>query len=68
MLRDELIDRQILHTLESVVIEWSHQVRDVLKRDSSESLLQGHNPLPNAELTFWADRYQNLKCIYDQVH
>ncbi|CAK8694647.1 unnamed protein product [Clavelina lepadiformis] len=66
-LKDELIDRQILHTLESVVIEWSHQVRDVLKRDSSEPLLQGHNPLPNAELTFWADRYQNLKCIYDQL-
>jgi len=57
----------VLHTLESVVIEWSHQIRNVLKRDSSEAVLQGLNPLPNTELTFWADRYENLQCIYDQV-
>lgn len=62
-----MIDPHILHTLESVVIEWSHQVRDVLKRDSSESLLQGLNPLPTTELTFWSDRHENLQCIYDQV-
>uniref|UniRef100_H2YYB5 AAA+ ATPase domain-containing protein n=1 Tax=Ciona savignyi TaxID=51511 RepID=H2YYB5_CIOSA len=65
--KENLIDSQILHTLESVVIEWSHQVRDVLKRDSSEILLQGLNPLPSTETTFWADRYENLQCIFDQL-
>uniref|UniRef100_F7AU91 AAA+ ATPase domain-containing protein n=1 Tax=Ciona intestinalis TaxID=7719 RepID=F7AU91_CIOIN len=65
--KEDLIDRQILHTLESVVIEWSHQVRDVLKRDSSEILLQGLNPLPSTEITFWADRSENLQCIFDQL-
>lgn len=65
--RDEPVDRQVLHTLESVVIDWSHQIRDVLKRDSSEPLLQGLNPLPTTELNFWEARYDNLKCIYDQV-
>lgn len=65
--RDDAIDRQVLHTLESVVIEWSHQIRNVLKRDSSEALQQGLNPLPTTEITFWADRYENLQCIYDQV-
>ncbi|CAK8676513.1 unnamed protein product [Clavelina lepadiformis] len=65
--KDDLIDRQMLHSLESVVIEWSHQIRAVLKKDSSEPLLQGLNPLPSTELGFWADRYENLKCIYDQL-
>ncbi|XP_077967769.1 dynein beta chain, ciliary-like [Styela clava] len=66
--KEDLIDRQILHALESVVIEWSHQIRDVLMRDSSELLLQGTNPLPTTEISFWKDRFENLQCIYDQLN
>ena len=65
--RSPPIDPQVLHTLESIVIEWSHQVRDVLIRDSSEPLAQGLSPLPSTEIKFWSDRYTNLKCIYEQV-
>lgn len=62
-----MIDPQIVHALESVVIDWSHQIRDVLSRDSSDLLLQGTNPTPMAEISFWKDRFDNLQCIFDQV-
>ena len=65
--RAPLIDRHILHTMESVVIDWSHQIRDVLKRDSAESLAHGLSPLPSSEVKFWSDRFHNLKSIYEQV-
>ena len=62
-----LIDRHILHTMESVVIDWSHQIRDVLKRSSAEALSVGNSPLPSSEVKFWKDRFTNLKSIYEQV-
>ncbi len=60
-------NRQILHSIETVVIDWAHQIRTVLKRDSSEALLQGTNPLPQVEFEFWRTRLDNLECIYEQV-
>lgn len=50
------VDEGIIHSLESAVIEWSHQIRDVLKKDSSEALLEGKTPTPHAELLFWKNR------------
>lgn len=50
------VDEGIVHSLESAVIEWSHQIRDVLKKDSSEALLEGKKPTPHAELLFWKNR------------
>lgn len=51
-----MVDKSILHSLESAVIEWSHQIRAVLKKDSSEALLEGRNPTPHTELLFWQSR------------
>lgn len=61
------VDSNLLHAIESVVIEWSHQVQDVLKKDSSQALLEGGNPLPRVEVEFWKLRYQNLLNIHEQV-
>jgi dynein heavy chain len=61
------VDSNLLHAIESVVIEWSHQVQDVLKKDSSQALLEGGNPLPRVEVEFWKSRYTNLLNIYEQV-
>lgn len=38
------------------MIDWSHQVYVVLRRDSSEELLHGTNPTPLTELLFWDNR------------
>ncbi|XP_036372722.1 dynein heavy chain 9, axonemal [Megalops cyprinoides] len=63
----DLVDKSIIHSIESVVIEWSHQIREVLKKDSSEPLLAGKNPTPHVELLFWKNRYNDLECIYGQL-
>ncbi|XP_069510616.1 dynein axonemal heavy chain 9 [Ambystoma mexicanum] len=60
-------DKAIIHAIESAIIEWSHQIRAVLKRESSEPLLQGKDPNPNVELEFWKNRYADLECIYNQL-
>uniref|UniRef100_A0A8C4GZ62 Dynein heavy chain 9, axonemal n=1 Tax=Dicentrarchus labrax TaxID=13489 RepID=A0A8C4GZ62_DICLA len=61
-------DKSIIHSLESAVIEWSHQIRAVLKKDSSEALLEGKNPTPHTELLFWKNRYADLECIHSQLN
>ena len=61
------VDSNLLHAIESVVIEWSHQVQDVLKKDSSQALLDGGSPLPGVEVEFWRSRYNNLLSIHEQV-
>lgn len=61
------VDSNLLHAIESVVIEWSHQVQDVLKKDSSQALLDGGNARPGVEVEFWRSRYTNLSNIFEQV-
>ncbi|XP_061561508.1 dynein heavy chain 9, axonemal isoform X3 [Phycodurus eques] len=65
--RGETIDKSIIHSLESTVIDWSHQIRAVLIKDSAETLLEGQTPTPHTELLFWKNRYADLDCIYSQL-
>jgi len=65
--RGEVYDRNLVHAIESVIIEWSHQIQDVLKKESAQPLLDGLNPGPLVEIEFWKAKAQNLECIYDQV-
>uniref|UniRef100_A0A671VQ30 Dynein axonemal heavy chain 17 n=1 Tax=Sparus aurata TaxID=8175 RepID=A0A671VQ30_SPAAU len=64
--RRKTVDGSIIHSLESAVIEWSHQIRAVLKKDSSEALLEGKSPTPHTELLFWNNR-SDLECIHSQL-
>ncbi|XP_053720928.1 dynein heavy chain 9, axonemal [Synchiropus splendidus] len=57
------VDAGVIHALESAVFEWSHQIRVVLEKDSSEALMGGKNPTPDAELQFWKSRNNDLKSI-----
>ncbi|XP_064623162.1 dynein beta chain, ciliary-like [Lineus longissimus] len=65
--KEDTYDRNLVHAIESVIIEWTHQIRDVLKRDSAQPLLEGLNPTPFVELDFWKAKASNLDCIYDQL-
>ena len=56
-----------MHAIESVVIDWSHQIQEVLKKDSSQPILEGLNPGPLVELEFWKAKTTNLESIFDQV-
>uniref|UniRef100_A0A8C3FY90 Dynein axonemal heavy chain 17 n=1 Tax=Chrysemys picta bellii TaxID=8478 RepID=A0A8C3FY90_CHRPI len=57
----------LLHAIETIIIDWSHQIRDVLSKDSAQPLLDGSNPLPKVEFEFWSSRLVNLQCIHEQV-
>lgn len=56
-----------MHAIESIVIEWSHQIEQVLKKDSSQPLLEGLNPGPLVEIEFWKTKAINLENIQEQV-
>ena len=58
---------KMIHAIETVVIEWVHQLKDVLKKDPTQALLDGHNPSPFVEIKFWENKAANLECIYEQV-
>ncbi|XP_019398323.1 PREDICTED: dynein heavy chain 17, axonemal [Crocodylus porosus] len=61
------LDSALLHSIETTIIDWSHQIRDVLNKDSAQPLLDGSNPLPRVEFDFWHTRLRNLECIYEQL-
>lgn len=66
--RGEPYDKSLIHTIEGVVIEWSHQVQDVLKKDSAQPLLQGKNPGPTVEIDFWIARRADLESLVEQLY
>jgi len=57
----------LVHSIESIVIDWSHQIQEVLKKDSSQPLLEGLNPGPLVEVEFWKAKCTNLENIYAQL-
>jgi len=66
--RGEIVDQVLTHSIETVVIEWSHQIHQVLKKDSSQPLIEGLNPGPLVEIEFWKTKCLNLENIVDQVN
>ncbi|XP_055973719.1 dynein axonemal heavy chain 9 [Sorex fumeus] len=60
-------DNTVIYSIESAVIQWSHQIQVVLKRESFQLLLKGENPTPKVELEFWKNRSENLEYIYNQL-
>ncbi|XP_058534261.1 dynein axonemal heavy chain 11 [Ochotona princeps] len=60
-------ERIILHAIESVVIKWSHQIQEIVEKNSAQPLLSGVHLVPQNELDFWTTRRENLSCIYDQL-
>ena len=66
--RSHLYEKQLIHSVESVVIEWCHLIRDMLQKSSAETLLAGMNPGPLVEIEFWNSRCADLESVEDQVH
>jgi dynein heavy chain len=60
-------DKNILHTLETAVIDWSHQIKDVIRSSSSAPLEEGFAPGPMVEIDFWAAKAANLNSIHLQL-
>ncbi|KAG9277586.1 dynein heavy chain 11, axonemal-like [Astyanax mexicanus] len=62
-----LIDRALLYSIETMVIQWSQQMGSVLQLDSSNLLRQGDHPGPMVELQFWTQQKENLLGIQKQL-
>uniref|UniRef100_A0A8C9AK17 Dynein axonemal heavy chain 11 n=1 Tax=Prolemur simus TaxID=1328070 RepID=A0A8C9AK17_PROSS len=60
-------ERIILHAIESVVIKWSHQIQEIVEKDSVRPLLNDFHVTPQTELDFWTMRKENLSYTYDQL-
>jgi dynein heavy chain len=61
-------DKESIHVLETAVIAWTRQIKDILKQEP-ESVLKGdEHPGPSAEIEFWASKSTNLNLINDQLN
>eukprot|EP00232_Nephroselmis_pyriformis_P019075 CAMPEP_0182900652 /NCGR_PEP_ID=MMETSP0034_2-20130328/28990_1 /TAXON_ID=156128 /ORGANISM="Nephroselmis pyriformis, Strain CCMP717" /LENGTH=4527 /DNA_ID=CAMNT_0025034901 /DNA_START=131 /DNA_END=13711 /DNA_ORIENTATION=+ len=60
-------DKDRIHVLESAVVTWTRQIKNVLKTDPEAALKEGLNPGPLAELEFWNARAANLNSIHQQL-
>lgn len=56
-----------IHVLETSVVTWTTQIKNVLKLDPEHILAQGH-PGPLAGLEFWAAKAANLDSMMQQLH
>ncbi|KAK2511000.1 hypothetical protein Q9966_016754 [Columba livia] len=64
----ERIDKSLVYAMESAIIDWSHQIQEALKKESSEPLLQGSDPNPKVELEFWKNRkVRNMMELLERV-
>jgi dynein heavy chain len=56
-----------IHALESAIITWTKQIKNVLKQDPESVFLTQVDPGPMAEIEFWKSKASNLNGIFDQL-
>lgn len=56
-----------IHVLETAVVTWTTQIKNVLKLDPETALTHGH-PGPLVGLEFWAAKAANLESMMAQLH
>jgi len=63
----QVANKDVLHQLESCVIEWSWQIKSITEKQCSPQYAAGQNPGPLAEVEFWQQQAANLKAVYAQL-
>ncbi|XP_063266171.1 dynein axonemal heavy chain 17 [Prinia subflava] len=61
------IDGAVLHSIETVIVEWFQQVDEIFGQDPAQQLLEGLHPLPRVEFDFWQTRMTKLEWINEQL-
>ena len=56
-----------VHLLESAVIMWTKQIKNMLKMDPENALKRGDQPTPDEELNFWVFKAGNLNSVFQQL-
>lgn len=68
-----LKDQDKIHILESAIVTWTRQIKNVLKADPDTPLKAYADNAPKAypgpmtELDFWTERAANLNSIHEQL-
>eukprot|EP01052_Picozoa_sp_SAG31_P036878 SAG31_NODE_4666_length_3053_cov_1.294177_1_plen_415_part_01 len=67
--RDASLDeKEYVYLLETSVITWSRQIKEILKADPEQELKQGNNTAgPHVEIKFWTYKARNLNAINEQL-
>ena len=60
----QLLKGDISRSRESSVVDWSHQVNDVLKHDSAQPLIDGLNVGPLIELDLWQQLWNATQQVF----
>eukprot|EP01135_Chromosphaera_perkinsii_P000864 Nk52_evm27s152 gene=Nk52_evmTU27s152 len=60
-------DKEKIHVLESAIVNWTKQIKGLLKLDPESLVKGGKNPGPLAEVDFWSSKAENLKSVYEQL-
>jgi dynein heavy chain len=60
-------NKESVHVLETSIVAWAHQIKDVLQLDPENVLKGGKTPGPQAELDFWTKKAENLDSIDKQL-
>jgi len=60
-------EKERVHSLESAVVTWTRQIKNVLKTDPENLLKAGEHPGPLAQIKFWEAKANNLNSIHDQL-
>ncbi|KAF0047081.1 hypothetical protein F2P81_000714 [Scophthalmus maximus] len=61
------LDHGLLYSIETLIVHWSGQIWNIMKKDSGVVLLRGDHPGPNVELQFWTTQRENLLGIHSQI-
>jgi dynein heavy chain len=64
---DSIDSHSQIHALESAIITWTKQIKNVLKQDPENMFVQQVDPGPMAEVEFWKNKAANLNGIFDQL-
>ena len=64
---DEDTQSHQIHALESAIITWTKQIKNVLKQDPENVFKSQQDPGPLAEIEFWKSKASNLNGIFDQL-
>ena len=60
-------DKERVHVLETAVVTWTRQIKNVLKLDPEQVLKSGTHPGPLEEIEFWEKKATNLNSIQEQL-
>lgn len=53
--------------LESSILTWTKQIKNILKQDPEMLLKEGRNPCPDVEIAFWKRKSESLNAVFEQL-